>query len=180
MNDPTVKSVRPKKGRKVLPALCNLLGTLILVLVIVACLPMVVPQAMGYQVYNIVSGSMAPAIPIGSVIFVERVEATEVQPDDVIAFYSGNSVITHRVVSNQVVEGTFITKGDANETEDLAPIPYSMLAGRVVKHYPVLGLVMEILTTTAGKVYALLFAACGAMLNMLAGRMRAYNKARSE
>ncbi len=58
------------RGGKLIPALCNLLGTLILVLVIASCLPLTVPRLFGYEIYEVVSGSMEPEIPVGSVIYV--------------------------------------------------------------------------------------------------------------
>ena len=89
-----------------------------------------------------------------------------------IAFMKDGSVITHRVEENRYVEGEFITKGDANSKEDLAPVAYDSLVGKAVWHLPVLGRVMSLLAGTTGKVYAALFAACGVMFHMLAGILR--------
>ena len=36
-------------------------------------------------------------------------------------------------------QGEFITRGDANEKEDIAPVPYGSLIGVVTSHFPVLG-----------------------------------------
>ena len=104
-----------------IPALCNILGTLILLSVILSCLPPAMARIRGDQIYNVVSGSMEPGIPVGSAIYVQAVEPEAVEEGDVIAFYSGTSVIAHRVVRNQTVEGEFTTKGDANEQEDMNP-----------------------------------------------------------
>lgn len=219
------------KGGKVLPALCSVFGTLILVSVIAVCIPITVPKLMGYEIYNVVSGSMEPEIPIGSAIYVKAAAPEDVQEGDVIAFrrgypqesgmngmmpdegvsmageagqdgFSGSgaadgldgmapgsgegadsmfsetegAVVCHRVVRNQIVEGWFETKGDANEQADMNKIPYDDLIGRVTYHIPVLGGLMALLTGTIGKMYMVCFAACGAMLNMLAGRMRERNR----
>ena len=99
------------------PAFCSLIGTLMLLIVIALAVPLTVPGYLGYQVYNVVSGSMEPSIPIGSVIYVKTVDPVDITKGDVIAFQSGDSVIMHRVVDNKIVEGTFVTKGDANEAE---------------------------------------------------------------
>ena len=40
------------------PALCTVIGTLMLFVVIAAALPLTFPNFMGYEVYNVVSGSM--------------------------------------------------------------------------------------------------------------------------
>lgn len=160
------------KGGKVIPTLCNLMGMVILIGVIASCLPLTLPRLLGYDIYEVVSGSMEPEIPVGSVIYVKEAAPEDVCEGDIIAFRSGLSVITHRVVQNRLLEGEFVTKGDANADVDLRAIPYSELIGCVAYHFPAVGRLMALYTSTVGKVYVLLAAACGAMLNMLAGRMR--------
>lgn len=155
-----------------LAALCNVFGVLILLAVIGSCLLLVLPGFMGYEVYNVVSGSMEPEIPVGSLIYVSPALPEEVGVGDVIAFESGGSVVTHRVVKNRQLEGDFVTKGDTNEKEDLNPVPYEELIGLVAHSIPYLGEFMLIYTTKIGKAYVICFAACGAMLNILAGRLR--------
>ena len=156
--------------------MCSLVGTLILLAVIAAFVPLTAPHLLGYEAYEVISGSMEPEIPIGSVVYVESVDPVDVQEGDVIAFQSGDSVVVHRALENHSVEGVFVTKGDANEGEDFNDVPYSDLIGRVSRHYPMLGALMEIYTSNVGKVYVVCFAACGAMLNMLAGRLRERRK----
>ncbi len=171
-NRPLPSGQRNAKGGKIIPTLCNVVGTLILFSVIATCLPAVLPRLLGYEVYNVVSGSMQPEIPIGSIIYVKPAEPDKVQEGDIIAFHSEESVITHRVMKNNVVEGKFTTKGDANAEEDMNDVPYGALIGEVTFHCPLLGEMLWIYTSTAGKAYAVCFAACGAMFNILAGRMR--------
>ena len=161
-----------KGGGRFFPALCNFLGTLMILVVILTYLPITVPRWMGYEVYNVVSGSMEPAIPVGSVVYVARIQPAEVQDGDVIAFRSGMTVVTHRVVENRFVVGQFITKGDANVGEDFDAVNYADLIGRVDYHFPIVGSLMELYTSSVGKMYVLAFAACGVMFNILAGRLR--------
>ena len=163
---------RKAKGGKFIPALCNVVGTLILLSVIVTCLPATVPRLLGYEVYNVVSGSMQPKIPVGSMIFVKPADPGTLKEGDIIAFHSQDSVITHRVVKNNEVEGKFTTKGDANAGEDMNDVPYDAVIGEVTYHCPLLGELLWVYTSTVGKAYAVCFAACGAMFNILAGRMR--------
>lgn len=163
-----------RKGGRFIPALCNLAGTAILAAVILACLPMTIPRFMGYEIYHVVSGSMEPEIPAGSAVYVEKVLPEEVREGEIIAFRRGDTVIVHRVVSNRTVEGYFITKGDANEQEDMDEAEYDRLIGRVIRHYPMLGRVMALCSESAGKAYLICFAACGVMFHMLATRLREY------
>ena len=178
MNDKGLSSgQRPKaKGGRFTPALCNIIGTGILLAVIAASLALTAPRLMGYEIYEIVSGSMEPEIPVGSAIYVEQSAPEDIQAGDIIAFESGDSVIAHRVVENQVVEGHFTTKGDANAEEDMQAVEYADLIGRVARHYPMLGELMRVYSSKVGKAYVIAFAACGAMFNVLAGRLRARRK----
>lgn len=159
--------------RRVAAALCNIFGILILLAVIGSSLLLTVPKFFGYEMYNVVSGSMEPEIPVGSLIVAAPAQPEDIEEGQIIAFESGDSVVTHRVVENRKLEGQFITKGDANEKEDINPVPYAGLIGRVDWHAPYMGQYMVIYTTGVGKIYMICFAACGAMLNILAGRLRA-------
>lgn len=158
--------------RSICPVLYRLAGTLILAGVIAAFLPISIPRLMGYEIYEVISGSMEPEIPVGSLLYAEPSEPEEIKEGDVIAFVRGDSIITHRVEENRYVEGNFITKGDANGQEDMAPVDYDCLVGRVVYHIPVLGRIMTIAASTTGKIYAVLLALCGLMFHMLAGCLR--------
>lgn len=164
---------RKKAGLLIyVPALCNVIGTLMLLVVIAAALPLTIPNFMGYEVYNVVSGSMEPTIPVGSIIYVKEIDPSDIYSGDIIAFHSGDSVIMHRVTQNKVVEGTFTTKGDANDGEDMSEVPYKDLIGIVVRHIPILGQLLILFGSTFGRICMVCFAACGALLNILGGRFR--------
>ena len=163
---------RKTKGGMLIPALCNIVGTFILLSVIITCLPAAVPRLLGYEVYNVVSGSMQPEIPVGSLILVKPTAPETVSEGAVIAFQREESVIAHRVMKNKVVEGEFTTKGDANAKEDMNAVPYAALIGEVAFHCPLIGELLWVYTSTVGKIYAICFAACGAMFHILAGRLR--------
>ena len=166
-------SRRPiKKGGKFFPALCHVIGTLILLAVILTSIPLAIPRLLGYDTYNVTSGSMEPALPVGSVIYVEAVEPDKVQVGDIIAYYVDSTVVTHRVVENRIIGGEYITKGDANEMEDFSSVQYRDLVGRVRYHVPLLGGYLMIFSSQVTKIYLLVLAFCGVMFNMLAGRMR--------
>lgn len=160
------------KAGLLIPLFCNILGTLMIVAVIAATMPIVLPSAFGYQIFNVETGSMVPEIPIGSAVYVKEVEPQNIRQNEIISFGKDGAVITHRVVENHIVEGEFITKGDANPQEDIEAIPYRALVGRVDYHFPILGSIFVLISGTVGKIYLMLIAACGVMLNILAGRMR--------
>ena len=168
------------RGGKLLPALCNVLGTLLLVGVIVLCVPLAVPAIVGYQTFEVMSGSMEPQIPVGSAVYVKQVDPTQIEIGDVVAYQDESGVVVHRVTANRTSVGELVTKGDANNVEDFAPIPYDAVIGRVEAQVPILGTFMAILSSFTGKVYLLLTAACGVMLNLIAGIMVRRRREREE
>lgn len=161
--------MRPKKK---LSAFCHIIGTIILVAVIAACVPIAAPRFLGFQAYNIISGSMEPELPTGSLVYVKATAPEDISAGDVIAFTADGSVVVHRTVENHVVEGEIITKGDANEEPDMAPVAYQSVLGRVERHIPYLGQLMLLLGSGVGKVCMLCLAVCGILLNVLGGRLR--------
>ena len=167
-----------KKGGMLMyvPAFCSLIGTLMLITVIAVALPLTVPQFMGYDIYNVVSGSMEPAIPIGSIIYVKEIDPVDVKKGDVIVFNSGDSVVMHRVKENDVINGTFTTKGDANDGEDLSKVDYENMVGIVARHIPTMGQLLILFGSTLGRICMICFAACGALLNVLGARFSEYLK----
>ena len=78
----------------------------------------------------------------------------EIEEGEIIAFMRNSSVVTHRVEENRFVEGEFITKGDANSKEDVMPVDYESLIGRVACHIPALGILLSVLASGVGKLYA--------------------------
>lgn len=160
------------KSGKLLPALCSVVGTSLIILVILTALPLSIPRVLRYEVYDIITGSMEPEIPVGSVVYAKYVSPQLVETGDIIVYRNAESIITHRVVRNQTVEGQFVTKGDANKNQDPVPVPYSDYIGRVEHHFPAVGRFLSIYSSMVGKFYAFMVAASGVMFNLLAGRLR--------
>lgn len=146
-----------KNKRSPVSAICSALGTLLLILLIIFCIPLSVPQLLGYELYTVISGSMEPEIPIGSLVFIKQTEPDEAAADDIIAFYGARdsaAIITHRVVENHIVMGEIITKGDANQTNDMNPVDYDNYIGKVMLTIPGLGAAAQMLTSLEGKIAA--------------------------
>lgn len=156
-----------RRGRNLPAALCGVVGRIILALVILVCLPVPVMHLLGYEVYDVVSGSMEPAIPVGSAVFVHAAPPGQLQAGDVIAFHSRGTTITHRVVENDAAASLITTQGDANEQPDIDKVPYSDVIGRVEKHVPMLGWMLSVYTGGSGRVYLICFAASGALLSIV-------------
>ncbi len=148
---------RRKRKKSPVAVICSALGTAMLLILVVICIPLTIPRMMGYEIYSVISGSMEPALPVGSLVYIGREEPKNIEKDEVIAFYGAkdsNAIITHRVVENRVVMGEFITKGDANKTNDMNAVPYGNFIGKVEFSLPVLGYVAQLITSIEGKIVA--------------------------
>ena len=92
-----------------------------------------------YHVLVVQSGSMEPTIMTGDVIVIKK--SYEYEIGDVITFNDTQSrMVTHRISANvSENKNEFITKGDANRTEDNAVVSISDVIGKVVYTIPDLG-----------------------------------------
>lgn len=100
-----------------------------------------VPQLGGYYPMIVLSGSMEDTIMTGDLIIGKSAKIDEIKEGDIISFYDGSSVVTHRVISIDVIEGEkmLTTKGDANNSADPKKVTKDNLIGKYVKLFPGLG-----------------------------------------
>lgn len=139
------------RRNRIIAAVLRVIGTLLLLGIIITCIPASVPRLLGYSIYNVVSGSMEPAISVGSAIYVKGCEPAELVTGDVAAFVVEGEVIAHRVVANDTDNAQLMTKGDANDAADLNPVSYGEVIGRVAFVLPLAGNLMVLYTSTSGK-----------------------------
>ena len=64
----------------------NIFTTVIVVLVVIFAVLLVGVRLFGVQVYSVISGSMEPEYPVGSLIYVKDVDPTEIEVNDVITY----------------------------------------------------------------------------------------------
>lgn len=132
--------------------LCSLAGGMVLVaLALVGLGSAVVPRVLGVQPYAIVSGSMEPAYPTGSLVYAQPVAGEDLQVGDVAAFWRDEDVIIHRVDSIDIAGEEFVAKGDANDDVDLRPVLFRDVLGRVVFSVPGVGYFLMALGSVTGK-----------------------------
>ena len=118
----------------------NAITTALVVVVVLLALMLAGPRVIGMQVFTVLSGSMEPTYHTGSLIYVKDVDPSEVQVNDVITLVLPDETpATHRVVRIDKENQCFYTKGDANKTEDAAPVYYKNLIGKLVYHLNVVG-----------------------------------------
>ena len=88
----------------------------------------------GYRPVVVLSGSMEPTYPVGSVIYYKAAEYADINVGDAITFGIGEgSLATHRVIEKNDTNQEFKTKGDNNPTEDPNPVIYANVAGKTAK-----------------------------------------------
>lgn len=120
------------------------------------------PSILGHRIYIVDSGSMVPTLPIDSMIIVKETLPGEIEKNDIVTYYSGNtdSRVTHRVV--EVKEGGqgFVTRGDANNTEDSSILQGDRIIGKLVYSIPYIG---KIFRELSGKIGIALVVILGAM-----------------
>lgn len=136
---------------KVFNKICSILSTLILIVFAAVAAVMILPIVFGCKSMAVVSGSMEPAIPVGSIIIVNEVESEELEVGDVISYkMSGGTMVTHRIVSIDTENSCVTTKGDANDVEDGNPVAFNDIVGKEVFHVPYLGYLSIYIKTPLG------------------------------
>ena len=113
-----------------------------------------VPKLGKYQLYAVVGGSMEPSIHKGSIVIITHPETQSLKVNDVITFLSPSdktTVVTHRIVKiNTDNEITFTTRGDANDSDDIEPLPANYILGKVNMTIPLIGSLISFTKTKAG------------------------------
>lgn len=93
----------------------------------------------GIDKYVVISGSMEPNIPTGSVAVVnQNILFDDVKNGDVIVFRYNDMNIIHRVVDETVIDGEkhLKTKGDANRSDDGYLTTANNYCGKALFHIP--------------------------------------------
>lgn len=139
-------------------------GVLVGAVVLVAA-SLVLVRMMGYQVFNVISGSMEPTYSVGDLIYVKSVDPDAVKVGDPITFVLNENLVvaTHRVIRIDAENRHFYTKGDANETADASPVHFNNLIGIPTFCIPKLGYVSDFVQRPPGT-----YIAIGAGLMLLA------------
>ena len=130
--------------------------TAVVLLISLVCVGIVwFPSILGYKAFSIETGSMAPTIKQGSMVYVEPCSNFEdYEVGDIVTFTDKikKQSFTHRIVSIDSVNREFVTKGDANKIEDLDPTPAGLAVGKVRVSVPYLGYVAKALRSTAVRI----------------------------
>jgi signal peptidase I len=116
--------------------------------VVAVAILIVIPRATHGVALSVLTGSMTPEIPVGSVVIDRPVDPGTLEVGDVATYQRAPGVdeyITHRIVAvhPETTPVTFTFKGDANRGADIDPIPATAIRGQVWFHVPYLGTVRD-------------------------------------
>lgn len=114
-------------------------------------------RLIGLTPYAVLSGSMEPQYPVGSLIYVQEHDPASVQVGDAITFsLESGTLVTHQVYDIDAESSLFYTQGIANVDEngaivhDAAPVPFSRMVGVPVFCVPFLGYLNAWCTSSTG------------------------------
>ena len=162
--------------------------TLMLAMLALLVITILIPAVAGAERFTVLTGSMDPTYPPGTLIVVDPVEQDELGVGAAITYQlrpGEPEVVTHRIISAaQSARGirTYITQGDANDIPDEKPVVYEQIRGRVWYSIPYLGYVNNWLTGqqrawTIGLVSTALFGY--AALLLISGARESANRRRT-
>lgn len=135
---------------KVLSKIMNLISVVLITMGLAALVLFAIPTIAGYKPFVVLSGSMEPIIKTGAIAYNNTHEKVEdVKVGDVIVFKIDKGYVTHRVIKIND-DKTFTTKGDANETEDLAPVKFENFQGKTAFTIPYLGRALNLIQSKTG------------------------------
>ena len=149
---------------------------LLALVVLITVMAIVLPAATGSMPMTILTGSMTPTYPPGTLIIVQPVDPNTLTIGDPITYQieSGKpDVVTHRIIAvTSTSDGTrtFTTRGDANSAADEKPVLPVQVRGKVWYSIPYLGWVN---TVVNGESRAWLVPVIAGALFLYAGYMAA-------
>ena len=144
--------VEIKASLKTLKFISSIITVLIFILVFL----LAGIRIFGFKVYTVLSPSMEPEYPTGSIIYVKKVDVDSLKEKDVITFFlSKDTTATHRIIELVPDENNsdiirFRTKGDANEIADGSLVEKNQIIGSPVFVIPFLGFIANYIHTPPG------------------------------
>ncbi len=148
----------------------NIVSTVLVAIVVVLALLLVGARLIGLDVLYVVSGSMEPEYPTGSLLYIKEIDPYSIEIGQTITFMlDEDTLATHRVVEIVKDESDpsvirFRTKGDANQANDGSLVHYKNVVGTPVFSIPYLGYVAAYIQNPPGTYVAI---SVGAILLLL-------------
>ncbi|MCI7626729.1 MAG: signal peptidase I [Blautia glucerasea] len=190
----TQEKEKSSLGHKILTGIGIILCVILIPILVINCTLIIksytnkdqVPSISGIFPMIILTDSMYPEFESGDLIICNTAKPEEIKVGDVICFYdpegNGTATVTHRVqevVTDDEGNLAWITKGDANNTEDLPTVPAKNLIGVYKTRLKGLGNVAMFMQTTQGLIICVI---CPIILLVAYDviRRRAYEKSKKK
>lgn len=137
---------------QLLKKIWNVSSTFLVGLFVLCAVFLMGSRLLGYQVFNVISGSMEPTYSVGDLIYVKDVNPYEIEVGTPITFVLNENLVvaTHRVVEVDEENQHFYTKGDANDTADASPVHFNNVIGVPQFSIPLLGYVSDFIQNPPG------------------------------
>lgn len=122
-------------------------GGLLALVILVGMLAVVLPAIAGATPLTVLTSSMEPKLPPGTLVIVKPTNTADIRVGDVITYQieSGKAgVVTHRVTEISTSSNgskTFTAQGDNNDTPDAKPVEAVQIMGKVWYSVPWIGYV---------------------------------------
>ena len=141
-----------QKTKEVFQTAGSFLLTFITAAVAIVATLFILVRLLGWNLLSIDSGSMAPQYPTDTLVVVQDAKPEEIKIGDIITYVLNEDgvLVTHRVIRIDSENRTFITKGDANSSED-APVLWDNVVGKVFVGIPRVGKVFRMLTAAENR-----------------------------
>ena len=124
---------------------------MMIVCLVVIAIILYLPFFKGGKSLAVLSGSMEPELPVGSLVSTEEIPFDQLEIGDVITYQLMDRVmVTHRVSEINYETREIITKGDANNAVDAAVVTEQQVIGKVDYHIPYLGYLSIYIKTPLG------------------------------
>jgi signal peptidase len=151
---------RPRNLRKFTRTLRGVIDTILIMIIISASLLLVTPRVMGANLLVVVSQSMEPTVPMGSIVVSQPIMGEdEIEVGDVITFsvaeLDGETVfVTHRVVEviGNGADMRYRTQGDGVNETDMILVTPDQIVGEMWFSLPLVGYLVAFFRTTLGYV----------------------------
>lgn len=149
--------------KKILKTVSNVLSFTIvsvMILILIANLYLLIAREvmgnrnatfLGFTSAVVLTGSMEETISPNDMVIVHTQKDYKV--DDIVMYSTDSSTVTHRII--ELKENGYITKGDANNTDD-GTIPNERIIGKVVLIVPKVGVTISFLLSPLGMLLLLI------------------------
>ncbi|MBR3204267.1 signal peptidase I [Candidatus Saccharibacteria bacterium] len=146
LSNAATKITEPKPKRSSLKIWRSKLGTVATIAVLLFALALVGTKLAGFKAFTVMSGSMEPEYPVGSIIYVRPVNYKSLKVGDVISYVANTdkTIVTHRIVDIETDKKDpsvlrFKTQGDANNSPDAKLVHYKNVLGTPIITIPFIG-----------------------------------------